>query len=80
VEEVDATDNRAERLLGLAMTVRKTGGCNRTPGSAQTHAILASLLVTTKQQGQDPLDYLAKVLTARGKLPSLALQQSPPGV
>jgi hypothetical protein len=33
-----------------------------------------------KQQGQDPLDYLAKVLTARSKLPSLALQRSPPAV
>lgn len=42
--------------------------------------MLASLLVTAKQQGQDPLDYLAKVLTARGKLPPLALQRSPPAV
>jgi hypothetical protein len=79
VEEVEATNNRAERALRPAVIVRKTGGCNRTPTGAQTHSILASLLVTAKQQGQDPLDYLAKVLTARGKLPSLALQRSPPG-
>ncbi len=79
MEEVEATNNQAERALRPAVIVRKTGGCNRTPAGAQTHSILASLLVTMKQQGQDPLDYLAKVLTARGKLPSLALQRSPPG-
>jgi len=89
MEGVEATNNRAERLpvpawqtgaLRPAVIVRKTGGCNRTPTGAQTHSILASLLVTAKQQGQDPLDYLAKVLTAREELPPLHLQRSPPAV
>lgn len=78
VEEVEATNNRAERALRPAVVVRKMGGCNRTTRGARTHAVLATLLVTAKQQGQDPLAYLVKVLTARGKLPSLALQRSPP--
>ena len=80
VEGVETTNNRAERALRPAVIVRKTGGCNRTPAGAKTHSILASLLVTTKQQAQDPLDYLAKVLTAREELPSLHLQRSPPAV
>jgi transposase len=80
VEVVEATNNRAERALRPAVIVRKTGGCNRTPAGAQTHSILASLLVTVKQQGQEPLDYLAKVLTAREELPPLHLQRSPPAV
>lgn len=78
VEEVEATNNCAERALRPAVVVRKTGGCNRTTRGAGTHAVLAALLVTAKQQRQDPLAYLVKVLTARGKLPSLALQRSPP--
>lgn len=58
VEGVEATNNRAERALRPAVIVRKTGGCNRTPAGAQTHAVLASLLVpalrvlvTLKQAG-----------------------------
>jgi hypothetical protein len=78
VEGVEATNNRAERALRPAVVVRKTGGCNRTPQGARTHAVLASLLVTAKQQGRAPLDYLTEVLTARGKFLPLPLERSPP--
>jgi hypothetical protein len=78
VEGVEATNNRAERALRPAVMVRKTGGCNRTPQGARTHAVLASLLVTAKQQGKRPVDYLAEVLTARGRLPPLPVGRSPP--
>lgn len=80
MEGVEATNNRAERALRPAVVVRKMGGCNRTARGARTHAVLASLLVTAKQQGRDPLDYLVEVLTARDKLPSLLQQQRPPPV
>lgn len=80
VEGVEATNNRAERALRPAVIVRKTGGCNRTPAGAKTHAILASLLVTLRQQGRDPLDYLTKVLMATEQMPPLQLQRSPPSV
>lgn len=39
-----------------------------------------SLMVTVEQQEQDPLDYSAKVLAARGELPPLHLLRSPPAV
>ncbi len=72
MEGVEATNNRAERALRPAVIVRKTGGCNRTPTGAQTHSILASLLVTAKQQGMAPVDYLTEVLLAKnGQLPLL---------
>ena len=80
VEEVEATNNRAERAIRPAVVLRKMGGCNRTPRGSRTHAVLASLLVTAKQQGQRPLDYLVEVLTARSKVPLLPLQRSPPRV
>ena len=77
-EGVEATNNRAERALRPAVIVRKTGGCNRQPSGAKTHAILASLLVTIKQQGGNPLETMARVLTGQGKQLALQLQRSPP--
>jgi len=77
MDEVEATNNRAERALRPAVIVRKTGGCNRTERGAKTHAVLASLLVTAKQQGGDPLEALIRVLTGQGKL---FLERSPPTV
>jgi hypothetical protein len=74
---VEATNNRAERALRPAVIVRKTGGCNRTECGAKTHAILASLLVTAKQQGGDPLEALSRVLIGQGKQLSLQLRSPP---
>lgn len=68
---VEATNNRAERALRPAVIVRKTGGCNETGRGARTHAVLASLLVTLRQQGQTGLDYLESVLTACAQTPKL---------
>lgn len=71
VKGVEATNNRAERALRPAVIVRKTGGCNKTARGARTHAVLASLLVTLKQQGREVLDYLGSVLTAPAEPPKL---------
>ncbi len=60
-DEVDATNNRAERALRPAVITRKTGGCNRTDVGAQTHAILASVLASCRQQEMSILDYLIKL-------------------
>jgi hypothetical protein len=57
-EELDATNNLAERQLRPAVITRKTGGCNRTERGARTHAILASVLATCRQQAVSILDYL----------------------
>jgi len=56
----------------------KTGGCNRSERGARAHAVLASLLVTARQQGLNPVNYLAHVLTVGSKPPPLRLEQAPP--
>jgi hypothetical protein len=71
VEGVEATNNRAERALRPAVLVRKTGGCNKTPRGARTHAVLASLLQTLRQPGRETLAYLISVRTAPARLPPL---------
>ncbi|HEX7049503.1 MAG TPA: IS66 family transposase [Longimicrobiales bacterium] len=68
---VEATNNRAERQIRPAVLTRKTGGCNRSPPGARTHEILASVLVTLRQQRRDILGFLEAVLTSSGPLPQL---------
>lgn len=68
---VEATNNRAERALRPAVVVRKTGGCNKTKVGADTHSVLASILVTARQRGVDILRYLGRLLTAPGPPPAL---------
>lgn len=71
VEGLDATNNQAERQLRPAVIVRKTAGCNRTEGGAETHAILASVLVTCRQQKRSILDYLVELQRSPDTLPPL---------
>lgn len=74
VDGLDATNNQAERMLRPAVITRKTGGCNRTEGGAETHSILASVLVTCRQQGFSILDSLVKIQrNVGGTFKSLAL-------
>jgi transposase len=68
---LDATNNPAERMLRPGVITRKTGGCNRTAEGAEAHAVLASILVTLKQQGRHVLRALEAVLTAPGTPPPL---------
>jgi len=73
-DEVDPTNNLAERMLRPAVITRKTNGCNRTQGGATTHSILASLLVTCHQHSFPVLDYLVQ-LQQFGSSPSSLLQR-----
>ena len=68
---VDATNNRAERALRPAVIVRKTGGCNKSEQGARVHSIVASIIVTARQQGLNPVVYVAKLLLDAAKVPSL---------
>lgn len=78
VDELEATNNQAERMLRPAVITRKTNGCNRTDDGAETHAILSSLLVTCRQQAIPILDYFVK-LQRFGETPqSLTACLSPP--
>jgi transposase len=61
VDELDATNNLAERMLRPAVITRKTNGCNRTRSGAATHAILSSVLVTCHQHSIPILDYLVQL-------------------
>ncbi len=71
VEGLDATNNQAERQLRPAVITRKTSGCNRTDGGAETHAILSSVLVTCRQQKRPILDYLVELQRSQGIPPPL---------
>jgi transposase len=61
VDDLEPTNNLAERMLRPAVITRKTNGCNRTPEGAQAHSILASVLVTCHQHSLPVLDYLVQL-------------------
>lgn len=61
VDALDATNNLAERQLRPGVIIRKTNGCNRTSSGAQTHSILASILVTCRQHSVPILDYMVSL-------------------
>lgn len=71
VDELDATNNLAERMLRPAVITRKTNGCNRNRSGAATHAILASVLVTCRQHSIPILDYLVQLQQYGGTPPAL---------
>ena len=71
VDELDATNNLAERQLRPAVITRKTNGCNRTKEGAQTHAILGSILATCLQQAVPILEYLINLQKFGETPPSL---------
>lgn len=71
LDELDATNNLAERQLRPAVITRKTNGCNRTKEGAQTHVILSSILATCRQQTIPILEYLIKLQRFGETPPSL---------
>jgi len=77
VDSLDATNNQAERMIRPAVITRKTNGCNRTKPGAETHAILASILVTCHQHSIPILDYLVQ-LRLKGAVTSQRVGKAPP--
>ena len=71
VDELDATNNLAERQLRPAVITRKTNGCNRSKSGAETHSILASVLATCRQHSIPILDYLVSLQRYGETPPSL---------
>lgn len=61
---VPPTNNHAERMLRPAVITRKVGGCNKTLLGALVHSMLASIMVTCKQQGHKFLDLARKLWSA----------------
>ncbi len=71
VDELDATNNLAERMIRPAVITRKTNGCNRSKPGAAAHAILSSVLVTCRQHSIPILDYLVELQRFGGNPPPL---------
>ena len=71
LDGLDATNNLAERQLRPGVIIRKTNGCNRTRGGAQTHSVLASVLVTCRQHSVPILDYMVSLQRFGETPPSL---------
>jgi transposase len=61
VDGLDATNNLAERQIRPSVIIRKTNGCNRSKGGAETHSVLTSVLVTCRQQNIPILDYMVSL-------------------
>jgi len=76
VDGLEATNNHAERQIRPAVIIRKTNGCNRAKEGAQTHEVLASVLVTCRQHDIPILDYMVS-LQHFGETPP-ALAAAPP--
>jgi transposase len=74
--EVPPTNNQAERMLRPAVITRKVGGCNKTLLGALVHSVLASIMVTCKQQGQRFLE-LARRLWQAGEPQAIPLVVPP---
>jgi hypothetical protein len=79
---LEATNNRAERMLRPAVITRKTNRCNKTQRGADTHKILASIFTTCRQQQRDAAAYITSLLTGTAPslvpAPALARQARPP--
>ena len=71
VDDLEPTNNLAERMLRPAVITRKTNGCNRTQQGAMAHSILSSVLVTCHQQSIPVLDYLVQLQQFGSQPPSL---------
>lgn len=71
VDDLQPTNNLAERMLRPAVITRKTNGCNRTHDGAAAHSLLSSVLVTCHQQSIPVLDYLVQLQQFGSAPPSL---------
>ena len=71
VDNLDATNNLAERQIRPSVIIRKTNGCNRSKGGAETHSVLTSVLVTCRQHSVPILDYMVSLQQFGETPPSL---------
>lgn len=62
-DEVEPTNNHAERSIRPAVIARKISGCNRTESGVLSHEVLTSLVVTCRQQNVSFADLVRSALT-----------------
>ncbi|MBA3642128.1 MAG: IS66 family transposase [Acidobacteria bacterium] len=75
--EVPFENNHAERQVRPAVILRKNILCNRSPGGADTQAVLMSVFRTLKLRGLDPTQTIASALREllqTGTLPPLPVE------
>jgi transposase len=65
-DDIDATNNAAERALRPAVIARKTWGGNRSPNGATAQQILSSILRTCQQQGKEAFVLIRSLLFSPG--------------
>ena len=72
-DEVDGTNNAAERAIRPAVVIRKISGGSRSQAGARATAILLSVLRTAQQQNRPLLETIKTLLMASwsGKNPGL---------
>jgi len=75
---VPPTNNHAESMLRPAVITRKVGGCNKTLLGSLVHSVLASIMVTCKQQSTKFLE-LAKQLWRGGEAQAIPIVPQPDG-
>lgn len=66
---VPPTNNHAERILRPAVIIRKLGGCNKSDAGARVHSVLASFMVSCRQQGTRFRDFAHRLFHAADPLP-----------
>jgi len=71
VDDLEATNNLAERQIRPSVIIRKTNGCNRSNSGAETHSVLSSVLVTCRQHDIPILDYMVSLQQFGETPPSL---------
>lgn len=72
-DDVEGTNNAAERALRPAVVMRKITGGSRSAGGAKAWSILASVMRTAEQQGRDVLETIKTLLRAEWAGKDIAL-------
>ncbi|WP_146561277.1 IS66 family transposase [Posidoniimonas corsicana] len=73
-DDVDPTNNHAEREVRPAVQIRKNSYQNASPSGAHTQAVLMTVLRTLKRRGSNPLHALTEAVknyAAIGRLPEI---------
>jgi hypothetical protein len=67
-DEVEGTNNRAERAIRPGVIMRKIyGGCNRSIRGSEVHQVIASIVQTCRQQGKDYYEVVKEIMRSGGK-------------
>jgi len=75
---VPPTNNHAERMIRPAVILRKLCGCNKTDAGTLVHGVMASLLVSCRQQGKRFADLAEQLFHMRSPT-AIPLVQLPGG-